>query len=151
MSDDGKLNRTMEQAHHGDDAPAFDLMWRRAQAQARSSKSSRGGLRLALGAGLVAAVALAAFLLTPADQPAPHREPADSVATQLEVPVALASLSTWQGPTDFLLETTGNDLLQGSLQIGVIESLALPNLCETSFEDNHTTAVDGGTHDQNHP
>ncbi len=147
MSGEDKLKQGLEQLHRRDEAPAFDLMWRRAQAQARARKPGSARLRLALGAGLVAAVALAVWLTLPgAPEVAPTPTPAGGGQ-----PVLLASLSSWQGPTDFLLETTGADLLRGAIQFGAIESLGVPNLRELHPVDDPTTTIDGGTNDQNHP
>ena len=153
MSGERKLKQAMGEAHRRDDVPSFDLMWRRAQAQGRDRRPARTGLQLALGGALLAAVALAALLLAPGDRKAPAPTAAPTAAAPFKVPVILASLGSWQGPTDFLLEAngadllenTGTDLLSGTIQIGVIESLALPGMGELTPENNHPTAVDGGT------
>lgn len=145
MNDD-RLRETLKQAHSGQEPPPFGPMWRRAQAEARSSAARRPlrlavsrPMRLVLGGALAAATIAAIWLMVPGareEVPAdPLTRPVPSAAREAKpfvMPVVLASLTSWQGPTDFLLktytDTTGADLMSGALQVGNPESTAVPGL-----------------------
>lgn len=129
MSSEDKLRQAMRQAHASDEAPHFGPIWSRARAEAHGT-SRRPMRRILQGTVLAAAVALAVWLVLPGAPPVvnpPGKPPT------LAQPVALASLTSWQGPTDFLLNTLDSGLLSSSPQVGNTNSLTMPGLGELNI------------------
>ena len=141
MSEEIKLREAMSQAHAGDEVPTFDDVWRRAEMAARVAPPRRPVRYVLQGSAALALVALVVWLMWPTAPPLapPSRLPARAVATTLTVPVTLAALTSWRGPTDFLLNTLETDLLSSTTQVGNPSSLAVPGLGELNFNESPTS------------
>lgn len=105
---DARLRRIFTEFHSAEDSnpPAFDESWNRATKIARTNRRAR---LFRIAAGLVACSALLAFWWL--RDPDRHRPQVADHDISESIQLA-ESLSRWQGPLDFLLETPGIELLR---------------------------------------
>ena len=88
------------------DVPPFDEVWEVARSQATRSRSRRLYYRVGTAAALFALLAVPALWW--------QRHPQAPDVT----PVQMASISQWQSPTAFLIETPGQKLLKTVPRLG---------------------------------
>ncbi len=113
MSDTPDLRSLFQAARQADEAsaPAFDKVRHRVPTR-DENPGRRGRVLLAAVAAVVGVVGLALILFKP-------REPDGAASGDATVGRKAVSLSEWEGPTDFLLKTPGQEFLESTPRIGV--------------------------------
>jgi len=114
MSDTPDLRSLFQEARQADEAsaPAFDKVRHRVPTR-DENPGRRGRVLLAAVAAVVGVVGLALSLFRP---PKPDGAASGDATV---VRKAVSSLSEWEGPTDFLLKTPGQEFLESTPRIGV--------------------------------
>ncbi len=136
-SPDEELRRLLEQAHRQDRVPMFSSMWAEAQANAGGPSTRRLPWSFALAGGILAAAAVALWLLPAGAPPSGLDAGPGTMATatiRFTVPEDVTALSGWSGPTDFLLSDVQDNIISSTPKVGDPESALIRGLGQLNLQ-----------------